>query len=195
MVNAVEWHMNDINTENAFVLSSLSMGSRRAFDAFFKAYYPKILQFVMHFCIDKQEAESLVQDLFMNLWIKRDKLGEVKNLDNYLYVSARNAAIRLVKQSFIYCDDNVAKDLPSELLNGDMKLCYEELYSFVMREINSMPEQRRRIFLMSRVDGLSNAKIAERLGIGKRTVESHISLAIATLREIWPSIILLTILD
>ena len=81
--------MNDIDTEDAFVLSSLSMGSKMAFDAFFKAYYPKILQFVMHFCVDKQEAESLVQDLFMNLWIKRDKLGEVKNLDNYLYVSAR----------------------------------------------------------------------------------------------------------
>ncbi len=187
--------MIDKDTEDAFVLSSLSMGSKKAFDAFFKAYYPKILQFVMHFCVDKQEAESLVQDIFMNLWIKRDKLGEIKNLDNYLYISARNAAIRFVKQSFVYCDDNIAKDLPSELLNGDMKLCYEELYGFVMREINSMPEQRRRIFLMSRVDGLSNAKIAERLGIGKRTVESHISLALATLRELWPSITLLTMLN
>ncbi len=187
--------MIDKDTEDTFVLSSLSMGSKKAFDAFFKAYYPKILQFVMHFCVDKQEAESLVQDIFMNLWIKRDKLGEIKNLDNYLYISARNAAIRFVKQSFVYCDDNIAKDLPSELLNGDMKLCYEELYGFVMREINSMPEQRRRIFLMSRVDGLSNAKIAERLGIGKRTVESHISLALATLRELWPSITLLTMLN
>lgn len=187
--------MIDKDTEDTFVLSSLSMGSKKAFDAFFKAYYPKILQFVMHFCVDKQEAESLVQDLFMNLWIKRDKLGEIKNLDNYLYISARNAAIRFVKQSFVYCDDNIANDLPSETLNGDMKLCYEELYGFVMREINSMPEQRRRIFLMSRVDGLSNAKIAERLGIGKRTVESHISLALATLRELWPSITLLTMLN
>ncbi len=184
--------MIDIDTEDAFVLSSLSMGSKKAFDAFFKAYYPKILQFVMHFCVDKQEAESLVQDLFMNLWVKRDKLGEIKNLDNYLYISARNATIRFVKQSFIYCDDNIANDLPSETLNGDMKLCYEELYGFVMREINSMPEQRRRIFLMSRVDGMSNSEIAQRLGISKRTVESHISLALATLRELYPLILLLT---
>ena len=187
--------MNDIDTEDAFVLSSLSMGSKMAFDAFFKAYYPKILQFVMHFCVDKQEAESLVQVLFMNLWIKRDKLGEVKNLDNYLYVSARNAAIRLVKHSLIYCDGNIANDMPSDLLSGDMKLCYEELYGFVMHEINSMPEQRRRIFLMSRFEGLSNAKIAERLGISKRTVESHLSLALATLRKIWPLIVFLTLLN
>ncbi len=187
--------MNDIDTEDAFVLSSLSMGSKKAFDAFFKVYYPKVLQFVMHFCVDKQEAESLVQDLFMNLWIKREQLSEIKNLDNYLYISARNAAIRFVKQSFIHCDDNIANELPSELLNGDMKLCYEELYGFVMREINSMPEQRRRIFLMSRVDGMSNAKIAERLGISKRTVESHISLALATLKKLFPSITLLTLLN
>lgn len=56
-------------TEESIVLAALSDGSTKAFDALFLAYYPKVLQFVMRFCNDKQEAENIVQDLFMNLWI------------------------------------------------------------------------------------------------------------------------------
>ena len=181
--------------DEAIVLSALSDGSTKAFDALFLAYYPKVLQFVMRFCNDKQEAENIVQDLFMNLWIKKDVLEGIKNLDNYLYISARNAAIRYVRQSFIRYDDSKAKDVPSDMANGDTKLCYEELYGFVMREISSMPEQRRRVFMMSRIDGMSNAEIAQRLRISKRTVESHISMAIATLKKILPVLFLLTLLN
>lgn len=182
-------------TKDSIFLSALSDGSTKAFDALFVAYYPKVLQFVMQFCSDKQEAENIVQDLFMNLWIKKEVLEKIENLDNYLFISARNAAIRYVKKSFTFDDDSKVNDVPSDLANGDMKLCYEELYGFVMQEISSMPEQRRRVFMMSRVDGMSNAEIAKQLGISKRTVESHISLAIATLKKLLPCISILTLLN
>ena len=176
-------------------MSALADGNERAFDALFVEYYPKVLQFVMRFCHDKSEAENIVQDLFMELWIKRERFTKIENLDNYLFVSARNSAIHYVKQSLVCVDDESACNVQSNYVSGDMKLCYEELYGFIMREIDSMPEQRRRVFVMSRVDGLSNAEIAERLGISKRTVEPHISAALAHLRKILPLLAILTLLN
>ena len=92
-------------TNNTFLMSALADGNEMAFDALFVEYYPKVLQFVMRFCREKSEAENIVQDLFMELWIKRERFLKIENLDNYLFISARNAAIHCVKQSLVYSDD------------------------------------------------------------------------------------------
>lgn len=175
-------------------MSALAEGNEKAFDALFVEYYPKVLQFVMCFCHGKSEAENIVQELFMELWIKRERFLKIENLDNYLFISARNSAIHYVKQSLVYCDDKSACNVQSNYISGEMKLCYNELYDFIMSEIDAMPEQRRRVFVMSRVDGLNNSEIAQRLGISKRTVETHISLALEQLKKLLPIIGLLSIM-
>ena len=181
-------------TNNSFFMSALAEGNEKAFDALFVDYYPKVLRFVMCFCHDKSEAENIVQELFMELWIKRERFIKIENLDNYLFISARNSAIHYVKQSLVCIDEESACNVQSNYISGEMKLCYNELYDFIMSEIDAMPEQRRRVFVMSRVDGLNNSEIAQRLGISKRTVETHISLALAQLKKLLPIIGLLSIM-
>lgn len=101
-------------------MSALAEGNEKAFDALFVEYYPKVLQFVMRFCHDKSEAENIVQELFMELWIKRERFTKIENLDNYLFISARNSAIHYVKQSLVCIDEESACNVQSNYISGEM---------------------------------------------------------------------------
>lgn len=171
----------------------LSKGKEKAFDSLFVNYYPRILRYAMRFCNDEQEAENIVQELFLDLWVNHQRFGSVVNIDNYLFVAARNLAMRYIRQSLKFTNEEVAFCQIPENATAEVDMCYEEFRQIVMHEIEQMPEQRRRVFLMSREEGMTNSDIAKRLGISKRTVETHISAALADLRKILPLMVLLSI--
>lgn len=67
--------------------SQLAKGNTLMFDVLFETYYPRMLHFVLPFCKDEQIAEDVVQDIFLNLWLKRERLAEVHDLEAYFLPS------------------------------------------------------------------------------------------------------------
>ena len=186
--------MKKIDTDR-FITLALSKGDEKAFDTVFLDYFPKLKNFIKGFINNEEESENIVQDLFMNLWINHKLLADIDNLNAYLYSIAKNAVFHFLRNSskhqFRYLEES--ENIPENGCNAEDDLCVEELLSAIRFEIEQMPTQRRQIFKMSRLEGLSNEQIAQRLNISKRTVETHISVALSELRKVLYIIILLFI--
>ena len=154
-----------------------SLESPQKFEGFFLDYYPRVKGFINGLLQDAEEAEDLSQDIFMSLWQNRGNLKQIDNLDAYLFRIARNAVFRYIERSLLF------KNYQSRQLSDDNSDLYE-LELIIAIAVERMPSQRRKIYQMSREQGLSNENIARELNISKRTVENHLTQALADIRKI-----------
>ena len=156
-----------------------SLESPQKFEGFFLDYYPRVKGFINGLLQDAEEAEDLSQDIFMSLWQNRGNLKQIDNLDAYLFRIARNAVFRYIERSLLF------KNYQSRQLSDDNSDLYEiESELIIAIAVERMPSQRRKIYQMSREQGLSNENIARELNISKRTVENHLTQALADIRKI-----------
>ena len=176
----------DIDLESDY-LEKLGEGDHRAFESLFIYYHPKVKGFLCGFVKDEEEASDMVQELFFRIWMNRKVISKVSSFQNYLFRMARNMV-------YDYFEHNLVKEKYERKAREESRvygldIIEEELYArelslLIDMAIEKMPTQRRRIFIMSRKEGLSNEEIAVRLGINKRTVENHITQALSDLRKI-----------
>ncbi len=169
------------------LLQRLSDGDEKAFRELFDTFYPKVLAFVG--CIVKQTgaAEDIAQDIFAKIWERREQLGDgnIQSFNGYVYRMARNAALNAIRRK---SDINLSQ-LPQAEESPVCDASIEEQYYarekelFIKLIVCQMPEQRRRIFEMSRYMGMDNQTIADALHLSKKTVENHLSLALKQLRN------------
>lgn len=161
--------------------SELSGNSEKVFKGIFNNYYVKMKYFVNGLCRDETMAEDIVQDIFLDIWIRRDRLHEIHSIDAYLFTCARNAAMKAIR-SQLWGALPLQPESPAANTTED-ELYYQELKTAIDRSLDSMPTQQRKVFMMSRFDGMTNSEIADEMSISKRTVETYISSALATLRK------------
>ncbi len=182
-----------LDREDSILARALAHDDREVFNRLFEKLYPKVKYFITGMCHDEEESENLTQDLFMKLWVRRDRLKSVENISSYVFTMAYNESINFIRHSLtlttLPIDAGTTDVGDGADLERDVE--YRELIEKVRQQIDRMPAQRRRIFLMSREEGLSNREIAARLGISQRTVEAHISASLKELRKLIPLLFLI----
>lgn len=163
-----------------------SLESPQKFEGFFLDYYPRVKGFINGLLQDAEEAEDLSQDIFMSLWQNRGNLKQIDNLDAYLFRIARNAVFRYIERSLLFKNyqSRQLSDDNSDLYEIESELNAKELELIIAIAVERMPSQRRKIYQMSREQGISNENIARELNISKRTVENHLTQALADIRKI-----------
>lgn len=159
-------------------------GDERAFAELYERYWGLIFHHVLKMTRDKDETQDLVQEIFTNLWLQIEHIEPGTNISGYLYVSARNKVINLIRH------DKIKKDYLSSLSAfGVMhqntvleQLSARDLSIAIEKEIQNLPSKMRAIFELSRKQHRSYKEIADKLQISDKTVKKQIHNAIKILR-------------
>lgn len=173
--------------DEQMLVEELKNGSYEAFDTLYMTYSPLVEKFAFALLKSRQEADDLSQGVFLSLWEKRARLGNVRCFRSYLFAMVRNAVFDQLsshkgQNSIDHIPDLLLKNLSPEFV--EEKIDADNLKILINIAVSLMPEQRRKVFVMSRIKEKTHKEIAESLGISVKTVEYHISKALASIREI-----------
>ncbi|PWD98664.1 RNA polymerase sigma-70 factor [Marinilabilia rubra] len=161
------------------IIRLIARGDEQVFEQLFRLWYARLTMFGYKFLGDRQEAENIVQMVFIKFWEKRKEL-KINSLKGYLMAAVRNGCINELKRGHHHLSVEDQFNIAVSTEEDDFD---EELMKKVNEAINEMPPQRQRIFKMGRFDGLKYREIASRLGISHKTVEVQMGKALKTLRE------------
>lgn len=153
------------------------------FTSLFRTYGARIFFYFRKYVKRTEVAEDLLQEVFANLWTRRHHLSEEKNIEAYLFVSARNHLYNHLKQ--LVTETTVLTQEDDLTFSYDQvgeTMRYKETQAAYYEALAALPAQRRKAFVLSREQGMSYKEIAEEMGISPRTVEKHISEALQWLR-------------
>lgn len=166
------------------LFAQIATGDDTAFEQFYNLHWNKIYSLALAYLKSQQLAQDIVQDVFLKLWTKREKLSEVTDPDSFIYIMGRNEVLNALKKKvrLTFIDDEKENDLPDDLLLPQ-QLDLKELGSQINKAIDKLPAQQKKILRLSREKGLSHEQIAEQLGIEKVTVKNHIVRALHSLRQ------------
>ncbi|MEM9833738.1 MAG: RNA polymerase sigma-70 factor [Bacteroidota bacterium] len=166
-------------------LIRLKQGSSVSFEWLYHRYQPKLYAFCYHLTRAKPDAEEVVQQVFVKVWETRHRIDPERSFSAYLIHIGRhiiyNKTAQRVRdfafQEYFSATTTQQSNVTQEQIN--LRSLENTLHSLVQK----LPFMQRKVFLLSRNDGLSNQEIANRLQLSKSTVENHIFSALKTLKK------------
>jgi RNA polymerase sigma-70 factor (ECF subfamily) len=171
--------------DDKLIIKNLKEGDVLSFDHIFKKYHKKVYYFAISYLKNKEEAEDVVQEVFMNLWKYRDQINEYYVFSKYLFKITYNATCKKFRKQA--SDKKLLEETLQNILIEDNSTNLEIEYNNLLETsnilIDKLPSRQKSIFLLSLKEQLTNEQIAQQLNISIKTVENYLAAAKTSLRK------------
>lgn len=167
------------------LLMLVAAGDRKAFTELYSLYIDNVYRYIFLFTRSKEEAEEIIQDVFVKIWEKREKLVEVESFKSYLFKAAKNKLISEVRhlqiRHRVLSEIKRSKTGVHETANYEVD--YKMYYQVVQKAIEKLPPKRKLIFRLNTENGLTHDEIAEQLNVSKSFVKNQLYKAYDFVRQ------------
>lgn len=157
---------------------------QQAFKELYLAYFNRLYKFAFSILHSSEFAEEAVNDVFLNIWQKRQTLKSIQNLTSYLFISTKNTSVNYLskfrKERSTSLDDVLVR-FDIDELTPETAFFNEELRKEIEQAINQLPPKTKLVFQMAKMEGLKYKEIAQILDISVNTIDNHIATAIKKL--------------
>jgi len=171
--------------EERTIIKKFKQGDVAAFDTIYYRYSKKLYNFAIGLVKDQDNAGEIVQEVFVNLWEKRNQIDIALSFENYLFTIAYNSIRKYFRKKSIETKvkDYLLKNSSELVETSDSTVIYNELLELANKSIEKLPPRRRMVYKLSRQEGMKIKQIASKLDISIRTAESHLSKALKYLKK------------
>ncbi len=169
-------------------ISELLVGehAERAFRIIVNTYQEKVIRFISLFVSSRFECEELASDVFISLWKNKESMATISDLDNYIFIVARNKALnhlRKNKTELIDLDSFQIDLFHSTNTTPESIYISQEEVEILNRAINELPHKTKLAFHLVRENKMKYKDAAEILGVSIKTIEKQVASAVAKLKE------------
>lgn len=161
-----------------------------AYETLFRLYYGKLVHLAKGYLGTFEDAEGIVQNVFIKVWEQKVDFDKIRSINNYLHTMTKNACLDQIKHAKVknsfsenYYKEKMAISYQFIKDEAASTILEEELETRIKLAIELLPVKCKKIFIKSRIQGMNHAEIAAALNISKRTVDNHIYNALKHMKS------------
>lgn len=160
--------------------------SQTALRNFYNLCFDRFFRIAYYYLKREEWAQEVVLDVFMKIWEKRDSLKQIGNLEDYFFITVKNASLNYLakEERYIHNSEEISDKVSTHENSPEEILINEELFSHYVKALDRLPERCREIFIRVREEKQSYAEVAKELNISTNTVDVQLQKAVARLRTI-----------
>jgi len=175
-----------VTKSNKDLLILLKKGDVIAFDNIYEMYSKRLYGFVLRYVKLKEDAEGIVQEVFIKIWETRNKIDIYSSFDSFIFTIAYNTTINLLRKRVNEHKYHDRIKSMQQITGADQiidEIYIKEINTQLQLLLDKLTPRQKEIFQLSREEGLTHEEIAKKLSISVNTVKNHMVTTLAFIKS------------